>query len=176
MTTMMMWLGVAMAQERLELQAVAHGDFDGSGVLDQAMMYTTDEGEVVVEVTLDLPERERLEPSSSSDPELVLEVDDMDGDRLDDTLIGLGEETWALISSERGWLPEGATHGAGDLEPDYTIFSINGGVDGNINTNVGPYWPLNCSNHCTNWLYELWVCGRGLCRLSMCASWKTICY
>jgi hypothetical protein len=177
-----MWLGVAMAQDRelpgyetLTLVGVAHGDFDGSGDLDQAVMYVRD-GESVVEIAFGVPERSLLDPVSPSDRTLGLEVLDADEDQIDDLLFTTEGEPFLLPSADRSWLPEGALDGVGDLVPDVTVvYSVN---EGNTSTTLGGFGTVKpCGMYCLSRVYVTFPCGTGMtCTTRFCTSWLTICY
>lgn len=173
-----------------ELEAVAVGDFDCSGSLGQAVLYSDKEGDLVVELTLRVPERELLEPYSS-DKGSNLDFGDIDGDRCDDLVISVaGGEPYSVKGIDHAEVVELGQRTAGDSEPDLHIELRSPLTVPSATLNVGPgifegwgSWKDECRNTCGSYgPTGFYVCGiteKGepvLCASGWgCTSWKLYC-
>jgi hypothetical protein len=184
---------MAMAQESdLELLAIATGDVDASGSVDVATLYSTKEGDLVVELSLGYPEKELPAPISPSEGP-TLEFFDTDGDKWEDLLVTMEkEEVYAVRGIEHQVLLEKAREGEGDQVPDSYIalrkpawHPINDLIWG-LGDFVFCDWdrgcyPDDCANACSAWEFHSYICdvddkGNPIyCHSWDCVAWKMHC-
>jgi hypothetical protein len=177
----------------LELLAVATGDVDCSGSLDLAVLYSTREGDLVVEIAQGVPEDELPKPISTPEGP-TLEFYDVDGDRCDDLLVTAErEQVYTFKGVEHGELLGRAVRGEGDSVPDSFIelkspeshptawLQWGSGVFEPCNWDKGCV-PNECAETCSAWGFTSPVpCGSDRygnqlwCYSWACIAWKQQC-
>jgi hypothetical protein len=155
----------AQAQETCETEAeqpiaaYVYVDLDGSGKLEEILLSSTSDGDVTIAVAFDVPEKRADE--YTSDPDLGLEIKDVDGDKVDDLSLVVQGKTVGLVEVDWASLAKDAC-GKGDYESDAQV--VYRQKDGD-EIQVGP---VSCKYVCVSGHVEgtwktgyTWVCDRG---------------
>jgi hypothetical protein len=180
--------GVVWAGDpELEIEAIAVGDFDCSGSADLAVLSSSEEGDIVVDIALGVPEREL--PGPFSGEEATVEFADIDGDRCDDLIVTAGsDEVYQVAGVDHPELLRLAGDGEGDSEADLhlerrrptQIPTIDMGVGLGGFTEWGD-WVDDCSQTCTAWVGGTYPCGQTpdgeprYCPIWRCVAFKLHC-
>lgn len=166
-----LWAQSASGGE-LVFEGLAVGDVDCSGAKDQVVLSRTADGDLVVEVALDVPEELLSEPVSS-EKGAQIDILDLDGDLCGEIFL-TEVETYTLPGGDKTWLL-GASGGKDDAPDVHAVMrTFKGGLS--LGFGFGGFSDVtDCAPTCVQWEYVVYPCAsRDDGHIEFCGGWVCV--